>query len=77
VCQLSVPDARGIERHEQSAMEGSAGSLDELSNFLRTEDRWQAMGSFRIGSFGDASALLERLAVKEPQGCQTDRDGAR
>jgi len=58
-------------------MEGSAGRLNELSNFFLAEDRWQVMGPFRIGSVGDVPDSPERLAVKEPQGSQTDRDAAR
>src|SRR5580692_924925 len=66
VCQFSASYSGGVERHQQGAMEGSAGGLNELSNFFLAEDRWQAMGSFRIGSVGDAPSSLERLTVKEP-----------
>ncbi len=45
-------------------MEKSGGRIDELRNFFLAEDRWQAMILFRIGSLGDAPALLERLGVK-------------
>jgi hypothetical protein len=47
-------------------MEGSAGGLNESSNFFLAEDRWQVMGAFRVGSVGDAPGSLERLTVKEP-----------
>ena len=77
VSQFSASYSGGVERHQQGAMEGSAGRLNELSNFFLAEDRWQAMGPFRIGSVGDAPGSLERLTVKEPQGCQTDRDATR
>src|SRR5216683_7392453 len=73
VCQFSASYSGGVERHQQGAMEGSAGRLNELSNFFLAEDRWQVMRPFRIGSVGDAPGSLERLTVKEPQGCQTDR----
>src|SRR5260370_26475865 len=66
VCQFSASYSSGVERHQQSAMEGSVGGLNELGNFFLAEDRWQAMGSFRIGSVGDALGSLERLTVKEP-----------
>src|SRR5947207_252357 len=66
VCQFSASYSGGVERHQQGAMEGSAGGLNELSNFFLAEDRWQAMGPFRIGSVGDAPGSLERLTVKEP-----------
>jgi hypothetical protein len=77
VCQFSASYSGGVEGHQQGALEGSAGRPNELSNFFLAEDRWQAMGRFRIGSVGDAPGSLERLTVKEPQGCQTDRDATR
>ena len=58
-------------------MEKSGSRIDELRDFFLAEDRWQAMVLFRIGSVGDAPALLERLGVEEPQGRQTDRHRAR
>src|SRR5258708_1896620 len=76
VGQFRASYSGGVERYQQSAMEGSAGRLNELRNFLLSEDRWQVMDPFRIGSVGDAPGSLERLTVKEPQGCQTDRDAA-
>ena len=77
VGQFRAPYSGGVERQQQSAMEGSAGRLNELSNFFLAEDRWQAMVLFRIGSLGDAPGSVERLTVKEPQGCQTNRDATR
>src|SRR3984893_1328824 len=77
VCQFSASYSGGVERHQQGAMEGSAGRLNELSNFFLAEDRWQVMHPFRIGSVADAPGSPERLTVKEPQGCQTDRDATR
>jgi hypothetical protein len=44
VSQCSASYSGGVERHQQSAMEGSAGRLNELSNFFLAEDRWQVMG---------------------------------
>jgi len=61
VCQFSASYSGGVERHQQGAMEGSAGGLNELSNFFLAEDRWQVMGPFRIGSVGDAPGLLSVL----------------
>src|SRR5580658_8254599 len=77
VGQFRASYSGGVEGHQQGAMEGSAGRLNELSNFFLAEDRWQAMGPFRIGSVADAPGSLERLTVEEPQGCQTDRDTSR
>src|SRR5260370_37703826 len=66
VCQFSASYSGGVERHQQSAMEGSVGGLNELSNFVLAEDRWQAMGHFQIGRVGDATGSLERLWVYAP-----------
>ena len=60
VGQFRASYSGGVERHQQSAMEGSAGRLNELSNFFLAEDRWQVMGPFRIGSVGDAPDELKR-----------------
>jgi hypothetical protein len=76
-CRLGVPGSGGIERHQQSAMEGSGGRIDELSNFFLTEDRWQTMGPFWIRSVCDAPIPSESLGVEEPQGRQTDPNCAR
>src|ERR1700730_5942887 len=66
VGQFRASYSGGVEGQQQSAMEGSGGCSDELSNFFLAEDRWQAMVLFRIGSVGDAPGSLERLTVKEP-----------
>jgi len=54
VRQFSASYSGGVERHQQNVMEGSARSLDQSCDFFLAEDRWQAMGPFRIGSVGDA-----------------------
>ena len=77
VRHLLVPGSGGIERHQQSAMEGSGGRIDELSNFFLAEDRWQAMGLFWIRRVCDAPMPSESLGVEEPQGRQTDHNRAR
>ena len=43
VCYLSTPQTGSVERHEQSAMEGSAGGIDESCDFFLAEDRWKVM----------------------------------
>jgi hypothetical protein len=58
-------------------MEGRAGRVDQALDFLLAEDLRQAMVLFRIGSVGDAPSPSECLAVKEPQGSQTDADACR
>jgi hypothetical protein len=77
VRQLGIPSSGGIKRHQQSAMERSAGRIDELRNFFLAEDGRETVGLFRIRSLGNAPGLLKRLSVKEPQGGQSDRNGAR
>src|SRR5260370_28194696 len=66
VRQFSASYSGGVERHQQGAMEGRARGLDQSCDFFLAEDRWKAMGPFRIGSVGDAPGSLERLTVKEP-----------
>ena len=41
--------------------------MDELRDFFLAENRRQAMGPFRIGSFGNAPGFAESLDVEEPQ----------
>ena len=64
--QFGTAQTGGVEGHEQCAVKGRAGRLDQSRDLFLAEDGWQAMSSFRIGSIGDAPALLERLAVKKP-----------
>jgi hypothetical protein len=64
VCYFSTLQTARVERHEQSAMEGSASSIDELCDFFLAEDRWKVMVLFRIGGLGDAPGFLERLDVE-------------
>ena len=77
VRHLLVPGSGGIERHQQSAMEGSGGRIDELRNFFLAEDRRQAVGPFWIRSVCDAPIPSESLGVEEPQGRQTDPNRTR
>src|SRR6201984_239688 len=74
VCYLSTPQTSSVERHEQSAMEGSASGVDESCDFFLAEDRWEVMVLFRIGSLGDAPGFLERLDVEKAQSCQMVRN---
>ena len=64
--KLTVPGAGRVQRHQQSAMEGSAGGLDQSCDFFLAEDRWKAMVFFRIRSLDNIPAFLKRLKVKEP-----------
>jgi hypothetical protein len=67
---LSTPQTGSVERHEKSAMEGSASGIDELCDFFLAEDRWEVMVLFRIGSLRDTPGFLERLDVKKAQSRQ-------
>src|SRR6266436_5009892 len=58
-------------------MERSARGIDESCDFFLAEDRWEAMGLFRIGSLGDAPGLLESFDVEEPQRRQAVRNCTR
>src|SRR3974377_130719 len=58
VCHLSTPQAGSVERHEQSAMEGSASGIDESCDFFLAEDRWKVMVLFRLGSLGDGPGFF-------------------
>ena len=70
--QFGTPQAGSVECHQQSAMERSESSIDELCDFFLTEDRRQAMALFRIGSFRNTPGLLECLDVEESQSRQAD-----
>ena len=37
-CQFATAQTGGVERHEQRAVEGSAGRLDQSRDFFLTED---------------------------------------
>src|SRR6267378_1568161 len=67
VGQLGVAHSDGVERHQQNAMVGSKSRIDELRDFFLAQDRRKVKWSFRIGSLGDAPALLESLDVEKPQ----------
>src|SRR5258708_14959202 len=58
-------------------MERSARGIDESCDFFLAEDRWKAVGLFRIGSLGDAPSLLESFDVEEPQRRQAVRNCTR
>src|SRR6266567_771294 len=58
-------------------MERSARGIDESRDFFLAEDRWEAVGLFRIGSLGDAPGLLESFDVEEAQRRQAVRNCTR
>src|SRR6266481_1712619 len=57
-------------------MERSASRIDESRHFFLAQDRWNVLGSFRIGGLGCAPALLESLGIEEPQSRKIYRNGA-
>ena len=65
--QLRVPDAGGVEGHEERAMERSASCIDELRHFFLAEDRRQSMSLFGVRSVGDTPRPLQRLDVEKTE----------
>src|SRR6266851_7151206 len=63
--EFGTPEPSGVERHQQSAMQGRASRIDESCHFFLAEDRWQVNGLLRVGSLRDAPGLLERLDIKK------------
>jgi len=63
--KLGTPQSRGVKRHQQSAVVGSASCGDESHNFFLAQDGWQAKCFSGIGSFGDVPTLLESLEIEE------------
>ena len=62
--EFGTPKSRGVERHQQSAMQGRPSRIDEPRNFFLTENRWQVNSLLRVGSLLDAPGLLESLSVE-------------
>ena len=65
--EFGTPESGGIERHEQSAMQGRLGRINEPGNFFLAENRWQVNNFLRVGSLFDAPGSLESLGVEESQ----------
>jgi len=76
VGQLGASHSGGVEHHQQCAMKGSASRIDESRHFFLAQDRWNVLGSFRIGGLGCAPALLESLGIEEPQSRKINGNGA-
>ena len=58
-------------------MVGSERRIDESCDFLLAQNQRKVKWSSRIGSLGNAPALLERLDVEKPQCRQVVRNGTR
>jgi len=65
--------AIGIERHQQHAIDGGLGCLDQPSDFFLAEHLRQVQHLLRIGRLGGAPGLLQNLRVKEAQSAQALR----
>jgi hypothetical protein len=69
--------AGGIERHQQDAMKGRLGGIDQPRHFFLAQYFWQAQNPFRVWRFGDAPAFLQHLGVEEAQSRQSLGYGVR
>src|ERR1700728_942814 len=67
----------GIKRHQQNAMEGRQGCVDELCNLRLTEHLRQMEKLLRIRCLSYTPAPLQHLDVKETQSRNTLRDCVR
>ena len=67
VGQFGVSGAAGVEGHEQDAFARGARRMEELRDFFPAQNRRQATGLFRIGSFGKAPGSAKSLDVEEAQ----------
>src|ERR1700693_4954641 len=75
--ELGTPEPRGVERHQQSAMQGRPRRIDEPRNFFLAENRWQVNSLLRVGSLFDAPGSPESLGVEKSQSCQALRHRVR
>ncbi len=55
--EFSAAHAGAVEGHQNGAIEGSGGSIDELCYFFLTEDGRQAIALPGIGNVGNAPGL--------------------
>src|SRR5271168_934830 len=63
--------AGGIHRHQQDAMKGCIGSLNQSRDFFLTEHPGKMTHLLRIGRRGDAPAALQHMNVEETQSRQS------
>lgn len=75
--QLRSAHSGGIQRHENRAIEGSCGGIDQPPNFLRTEYFGQPDHSLRVRSLVNTPGFLERLDEEKPQRTDSLVDGIR
>src|SRR5215472_5352284 len=77
VRQFGTAHSRSVERHQQGAMVGSTGGINQSRHFFLAEHRRQVNGLLRIGGLGDAPDLLERLDVEKTERREALRHRAR
>ncbi len=65
VGQFGVAGAAGVEGHEHDALARGACRMEELRNLFPAQNRRQATGLFRIGSFRKAPGFAKSLNVEE------------
>jgi hypothetical protein len=59
--EFGTPESGGVERRQQSAMQGRASRIDESRDFFVAEDRWQVNGLLRVGRSVMLQAFLSVL----------------
>jgi len=62
--------AGGAKCHQQKAVEGIVGGLNQTRCLFRTERPRQAGNLFRIRCFGNAPVSFQHMDVEEAQGSQ-------
>src|ERR1700675_3782160 len=67
--------ARGIEGHQQNAMKGKLGRLDQTRHFVLAQYLRQVQNLLRIRCLGNAPAALQHLYIEEAQSGQALRYG--
>src|SRR5208337_843433 len=75
--EFGTPQSGGVQRHQQSAMEGRASRIDEPRNFFLAQDRWHMKYFLRIGGLFDAPGLLESFRVEKSESRETLRHRVR
>src|SRR5438876_8944204 len=69
--------ARGIERHQQDAMEGKLCRVNQTCDFFLAEHLWQTQDLFRIRCLGNTPASLQHLNIEEAYGSKPQGYGVR
>src|SRR5689334_3702337 len=72
---LSAAHARGIEGHQNGAVEGDRRSVDQAGNLFRAPDNRKVNSLFRIGHIVSVPGALQDLAVEESERADSLIDG--